>query len=75
MDWGLSQRRGGGVGGHFSEERRVSGGKGWKCEGWLNRSLAGNLEEAGDDSWGVLALLLSCSPDSLFPLFLPCLVK
>lgn len=37
-------------------------GEGWKCEGWLHRSPAGNQGEAGNESWGVLALLLSPFP-------------
>lgn len=35
--------------------------RGGNVKGCLDPSLAGNQEEAGDESRGVLALLLSCS--------------
>lgn len=53
------------IDGHFSEERNGGGKVGWKCEEWLDRSLASNQEKAGNESWGVLALLLFCSLLSL----------
>lgn len=52
----------------ISQRRGKCRREGWKCEGWLDRSPAGNQEEAADESWGVLALLLSCS--LLPPVFL-----
>lgn len=62
-DWGFLRGEGE-IGGHFSEDRNGGGKVGWKCE-WLDRSPAGNQEKAGNESWGVLALLLSCSLLSL----------
>lgn len=44
--------------------------EGLKCEGRVDHSPAGNQGKAGDESWGVLALLLSCSILSLCSLFL-----
>lgn len=59
----VSQRR---------EKKQVGGSvkEGLKCEGRVDHSPAGNQEKAGDESWGVLALLLSCSLLSLCSLFL-----